>query len=168
MKLKKVEKIIELEWNMFQRVENIGGRASCQEDFETFYIMRRSQYENWTDQMLDVWTNYVLDCGAEGRNLLSEKYARMMQYSDLHYYNKHLKHKLPATPVRIFRLINEIIEQMILNFDKRKEFGENARMIAKDNFNEERYYNKILDIYSRSRFGLEFKAISLYPKVACL
>ena len=101
MKLNKVERIIELEWNMFQKVENIGGRASCQEDFETFYIMRRSQYENWTDEMLDVWTNYVLDCEAEGRNLLSEKYARMMQYSDLHYYNKHLKHKLPTTPYEI-------------------------------------------------------------------
>ena len=43
MKLEKVEKILQLEWNMFQKVENIGGRASCQEDFETFYIMRRSQ-----------------------------------------------------------------------------------------------------------------------------
>ena len=74
MKLEKVEKILQLEWNMFQKVENIGGRASCQEDFETFYIMRRSQYENWTDEMLDVWTNYVLECDSVGRNLLSEKY----------------------------------------------------------------------------------------------
>ena len=113
MKLEKVEKILQLEWNMFQKVENIGGRASCQENFETFYIMRRSQYENWTDEMLDVWLKYVMECEKEGRNLLSEKYARMMQYSDLHYYNKHLKHLLPVTPVRIFRLINEIVEQMI-------------------------------------------------------
>ncbi len=114
MKLEKVERILQLEWNMFQKVENIGGRASCQEDFETFYIMRRSQYENWTDEMLDVWTKYVEESELAGRNLLSEKYARMMQYSDLHYYNKHLKHKLPVTPVKIFRLINEIVEQLIL------------------------------------------------------
>ena len=114
MKLEKVEKILQLEWDMFQKVENIGGRASCQEDFETFYIMRRSQYENWTDEMLDVWTKYVEESEVAGRNLLSEKYARMMQYSDLHYYNKHLKHKLPVTPVKIFRLINEIVEQLIL------------------------------------------------------
>ena len=114
MKLEKVEKILQLEWNMFQKVENIGGRASCQEDFETFYIMRRSQYENWTDEMLDVWTKYVEESEEAGRNLLSEKYARMMQYSDLHYYNKHLKHKLPVTPVKIFRLINAIVEQLIL------------------------------------------------------
>jgi hypothetical protein len=114
MKLEKVEKILQLEWNMFQKVENIGGRASCQEDFETFYIMRRSQYENWTDEMLDVWTKYVEESEEAGRNLLSEKYARMMQYSDLHYYNKHLKYKLPVTPVKIFRLINEIVEQLIL------------------------------------------------------
>ncbi|MDD6880747.1 MAG: DUF4125 family protein, partial [Firmicutes bacterium] len=35
MKLEKVEKIINLEWQMFQKVENIGGRADCQSDFDT-------------------------------------------------------------------------------------------------------------------------------------
>lgn len=114
MKLEKVEKIIDLEWKMFQKVDNIGGRASCQEDFETFYIMRRSQYENWPDEMLDMWTDYLLDCDSCDRNLVTEKYARMMQYSDLHYYNKHLKHNLPMTPLKNFKLINEIVEQMLL------------------------------------------------------
>ena len=72
-----------------------------------------AKYENWTDEMLDLWIEYLEKSEAEGRNLLSEKYARMMQYTDLHYYNKHLKPVLPATPVRVFRLINEIVEQMI-------------------------------------------------------
>lgn len=35
-----IEKIIELEWNQFQAVHNEGGRASCQDDRETFDIMR--------------------------------------------------------------------------------------------------------------------------------
>ena len=35
--------IIGSEWNMFQEVSNIGGKALCQEDLETFRIMRFSQ-----------------------------------------------------------------------------------------------------------------------------
>lgn len=112
-KIEKVENIIEVEWQMFQNVDSLGGRASCQDDFETFYIMRRSQYENWPDEMLDVWTCYLKECETCGRNLVSEKYARMMQYNDLHYYNKHLKPFLPVTPTKHFKFINEIVEQMI-------------------------------------------------------
>ena len=47
-----IEEIIKTEWDMFQHVNNIGGRASCQDDWETFHIMRTSQYENWTDDLL--------------------------------------------------------------------------------------------------------------------
>ena len=36
-----LEAIIQLEWNMFQKVRNTGGRAGCQDDWETFYIMRK-------------------------------------------------------------------------------------------------------------------------------
>ena len=31
--------IVELEWEMFSDVNNMGGKASCQEDFMTFKIM---------------------------------------------------------------------------------------------------------------------------------
>ena len=52
----KIQKIIDIEWEMFQQVDNIGGRADCQDDKETFYIMRRSQYENWSGEMIDILT----------------------------------------------------------------------------------------------------------------
>ena len=55
----KIFKIISIEWDMFQDVNNIGGRASCQDDYETFEIMRRSQYENWTEEMLDIYLNWA-------------------------------------------------------------------------------------------------------------
>ena len=109
MKLEKVEKILQLEWNMFQKVENIGGRASCQENFETFYIMRRSQYENWTDEMLDVWLKYVMECEEEGRNLLSEKYARMMQSTNPLEYAR-LENDLPVINEDRIKIQEEIIK----------------------------------------------------------
>ena len=109
----KIEKIINTEWDMFQQVDNIGGRADCQDDFETSYIMRRSQYDNWTTEMVDAYSDFAARSQEEGRNLVSEKYARMMAYTDLHYFNKHLRDKLPAVPAKNFRLINRIVERLI-------------------------------------------------------
>lgn len=111
--MKKIEEIINTEWNMFQQVDNIGGRADCQDDRETFYIMRRSQYDNWTAEMVDAYSDFAARSQEEGRNLVSEKYARMMAYTDLHYFNKHLRDKLPAVPAKNFRLINRIVERLI-------------------------------------------------------
>lgn len=111
--MKWIEDIINLEWNMFQRVENIGGRASCQDDFETFSIMRRSQYENWPDAMLTRYYEYACACEKEGRNLVTEKYGRMMEYTDLPYYQKHVAPYMPFVPVKNYRLIQEIVETMI-------------------------------------------------------
>ena len=99
----KIEEIIKIEWQMFQNVDNLGGRADCQDDFETFYIMRRSQYDNWTAEMVDAYSDFAARSQEEGRNLVSEKYARMMAYTDLHYFNKHLRDKL----------INKIVERLI-------------------------------------------------------
>ncbi len=113
MNLKKIEHIIDIEWDMFQHTENIGGRASCQDDFETFYIMRRSQYESWREDMVDMYEAFAAECQHIGRNLVMEKYANMMQYTDLHYYNKHLKPYLPETPQAAFRYINIIVTEMI-------------------------------------------------------
>lgn len=31
-----IEEIIQREWDFFQKVQHIDGRASCQDDFETF------------------------------------------------------------------------------------------------------------------------------------
>ncbi|MFR0950514.1 MAG: DUF4125 family protein [Ruminococcus callidus] len=39
-----VEQLAELEFRTFDKVQGIGGRAACQDDWETFSIMRRSQY----------------------------------------------------------------------------------------------------------------------------
>ena len=47
-KQEKIEKLIQMEWEDFQKVNNEGGRASCQDDPETFFIMRRSHFAPWT------------------------------------------------------------------------------------------------------------------------
>lgn len=37
-KMKLIQRIIEREWTLFDEVHNIGGRASCQDDRETFLL----------------------------------------------------------------------------------------------------------------------------------
>ena len=108
-----IESIIEIEWEMFQHTENMGGRASCQDDFETFYIMRGSQYANWTDEMRECWLNFLKQSQSEGRNLVAEKYGRMMQFTNLHHYNKHIKPFVPAVPQSHYNMINTIVEAQI-------------------------------------------------------
>ena len=112
-----IEAIIDIEWDMFQHTRNIDGRAGCQDDFETFYIMRGSQYANWTDEMRTCWLEFLKECWmqeADGRrNLVAEKYGRMMQFTDLHYYNKHVAPYIPAVPQDNYRHINAIVRAQI-------------------------------------------------------
>lgn len=108
-----IEEIISVEWDMFQQVQNIGGRASCQDDFETFQIMRCSQYSNWSAEMRACYLPFLQNCREEGRNLVTEKYARMMEYTDTEYYDRVLAPALPRVPKLNYRLVNRIIPQLI-------------------------------------------------------
>ena len=76
-----VEQIILKEWKMFDAVNNVGGRASCQDDYRTFHIMRGSQYSAWNEKTLQSYHNDLEKAGEDGRNLVSEKYGFMMEYT---------------------------------------------------------------------------------------
>lgn len=112
-KKEKVTKIIAIEWDMFQHVQNIGGRASCQDDWETFEIMRLSQYENWTDAMLEIYLTHLLQSQLDGRNLIAEKYGRMMEFTDPQYYKEEIEPNIPALSEAARKLIEEIIQILI-------------------------------------------------------
>ena len=49
------EQIAALEWELFDKVHNRGGRAACQNDKRTFFIMRMSQFSAWTEDMRRSW-----------------------------------------------------------------------------------------------------------------
>lgn len=93
MKEELIEKIIKTEWRQFDRVQNEGGRAECQDDWNTFYIMRKSQYLAWTDELLESYYKDLQSAEEAGWNLITEKYARMMESTAPDKYEK-LKERL--------------------------------------------------------------------------
>lgn len=90
-----INRIIEEEWSMFDEVNNEGGRAACQDDEWTFYAMRYSQHNAFSVEMLESYEQDIMDALQKGRNLLTEKYAYMMEYTDPAYFEKNLRKHLP-------------------------------------------------------------------------
>ena len=102
-----VKSIIALEWAMFDLVQNIGGRATCQEDFVTFHIMRASQFLAWTQPMRESYLHDLQQAREAGRNLMEEKYAYMMERTSPTEYAK-LRHLLPPREGEKELFIHEI------------------------------------------------------------
>jgi len=108
--------IVDMEWGMFQKVNNIGGRASCQDDYATFSVNRVSQAESWSVATLESYLSDLETAAGEGRNLLSEKYARMMVSTSPVEYQR-IAHLLPPLDDEVLSLVEEII-QISLKWEK--------------------------------------------------
>ena len=90
------EAIVRHEWDQFQRTNNEGGRAACQGNWPVFHQMRLAQFLTWERPLL---TSYAADLDAAdhvGRNLVTEKYGRMMASTAPENFTKNID--------RIFRV----------------------------------------------------------------
>ncbi len=103
-----VENIVAMEWEAFDKVENEGGRADCQDDYETFYIMRKSQYLTWNVPLLQSFLQDLKKAKETGWNLISEKYARMMESTCKEEYDR-LKDKLPFVSEEKKAVVEQIV-----------------------------------------------------------
>ena len=148
-----IDKIVELEWKQFDQVKNEGGRASCQDDFETFAIMRKSQYLTWTEELLHSYYSDLLLAEQNGWNLIMEKYARMMQSTAPEKYEK----LVPTLPVRTKereQITEEIIKIQVAWMEQFSEkfpkMAGNARSI---HTYEDTVYNTSYETYLRGEIG---------------
>ena len=89
-----IEEIVREEWRQFQLINSQGGRASCQDDWEQFSIMRSSQFLVWPEPLLSSYAQDLQSASLEGRNLIFNKYAYMMARTDPAGYER-VKHVLP-------------------------------------------------------------------------
>ena len=121
-----IDKVIAEEWSQFDKVQNEGGRADCQDDFETFQIMRKSQYMTWSKEMLESFYEDLVNAKNSGWNLIMEKYARMMQSTNPLGYAQ-LEKDLPLISEDRIKIQEEIIK---IQVDWMEEFSKSYPGLA--------------------------------------
>lgn len=111
-KAARIAAIVDEEWRQFQQVQNEGGRASCQDDRDTFGLMRTSQFTPWAEEVLASYQQDLKRAGEEGWNLLTEKYARMMEHTAPQQYAR-LADRLPERSAERLQLQELLISIMM-------------------------------------------------------
>lgn len=113
-----INEVIEIEYEMFDKVNGLEGRASCQDNYKTFYIMRYSQHQALSKETIESYLKDLKKAKEEFRNLITEKYAYMMEITDEKYYREKLEKQLPLCSNEKIELINQILK--ILDEDYKK------------------------------------------------
>lgn len=162
--------IAQLEFEAFDKVQNEGGRAECQNNWATFSIMRKSQYLTWDKVML---MQYLYDFEREyskGHNLITEKYGRMMESTAPSEYEK-IKEHFPELSQEKKAIIEQIVgmqvgwmEEFAAEYPR---LADNARSIRTM---EDTAYNTSYETYLRGELGTySDKMLELYGRymVAC-
>ena len=114
-----IRKIIEDEWALFHTV-NGDYAVSCQNDRPTFEIMRRAQYEAWSPEALELYAADLAAAIAEGRNIVREKYIRMMRSTAPEDYARFAA-ELPPVSEEKAALTAEIWEHHAAQNEKMRE-----------------------------------------------
>ncbi len=170
--LQLAEEIARMEFEAFDKVHNEGGRASCQNDWFTFSIMRKSQYMTWSRVML---LQYLYDFHREysrGHNLIEEKYGRMMESTAPERYRE-IKDHFPELSEEKQNIIEQICGMQVGWMEEfAREYpalADNARSIhtAQDNpfdTSYETYLRGELGTYSDKMLELYGRYIVKYAK----
>lgn len=159
------EDIAKLEFEAFDKVQNEGGRASCQNDWGTFSIMRKSQYLTWNKTML---MQYIYDFHREysrGHNLIEEKYGRMMESTAPEKYQE-LKGHFPELSEEKKAVIRQICSMQVSWMEdfanKYPALADNARSI---HTYEDNPFNTSYETYLRGELGTySDKMLQLYGR----
>ena len=148
-----IDEVIEREWEQFQYVQNEGGRASCQDDHETFVIMRKSQFMNWTQELLESYRQDLIDAEAAHWNLLTEKYARMMASTAPEQYAE-LEPVLPKRSKERIQMQEEMIaQQMRWEEDFAKRFPAIASTGRVIHTSEDTPWDTSIETYARGEIS---------------
>lgn len=137
--------IIEIELDMFQRVRT-ADPSLCKDRPETFKVMRRMTHSVLSTETLESYPEDLHKAKAEGRNLLTEKYARM-------------DNKIP--PLKTNPAIGDIVE---IEAHWMAELLEKYPRIFKGGASFKTYLSSELETYSDKTLELYFEHVSKAKK----
>ncbi|AKV55583.1 hypothetical protein BACT_1178 [Bifidobacterium actinocoloniiforme DSM 22766] len=162
------ERIVKHEWDQFQQVDNEGGRANCQGNWPTFHQMRLSQFSVWPRELLESYADDLDRADAEARNLLTEKYGRMMESTAPEDYRRDIAPYLPKLGLERQERQERVIRQQVAwakDFrDRYPTLGQEMRRLrtADDTAQDtsfETYLRGELSTYSLKTLGLYEKMV---------
>ncbi|MBU1053269.1 MAG: DUF4125 family protein [Proteobacteria bacterium] len=102
-----IKSILEIEWEMFTKVQNADERASCQDNKPIFMVMRKAQADTWGMDTLASYLNDLKVAKENQINLMTIKYARMMEITFPEEYEA-IKNQLPPVTPKARELVDEI------------------------------------------------------------
>ena len=143
-----------MEWEMFHTVQNMGGPAACQQDRKTFETMRSSQILSWSGEGADSYLEDLRRAKADKRNLMEEKYARMMEHTSPADFRRRIAPHLPEldeeAPPLIDRLTQMAVGWMEQVAAKYPSLGARGRPIRATADNE---FTTSFETYSRGELA---------------
>ncbi|MDN4471433.1 DUF4125 family protein [Demequina zhanjiangensis] len=108
-RLERAREVVAHEWEQFQLVRGDDGRAACQDNPAEFEVQRLGQFMTWPMPLLDSYKADLEAADAAGRNLLTEKYARMMEPTEPERYARELSPHLPPLTAERVAAQEEIV-----------------------------------------------------------
>jgi hypothetical protein len=108
-----VKEIVDLEWEMFSNVQSVDGPVSCQQSPKTFEVMRSSQLKSWSDEAAASYLDDLHAANERGRNLMTEKYARMMAWTspcEFQRIETRIPHLTPEAEDHVERLTRMLVD----------------------------------------------------------
>lgn len=160
--------IAKTEWELFQNVQNTGGRASCQNDPDTFFKMRMSQWMVYSEETLKSYQRDLENSIKEGRNLIFEKYGFMMETTypeEFEGIKEHLPKVSPETEKMIDEMAHIHVKWDKEVYEKYPHIRENGRVFrssedsVQNGSSSESYLKGEYKTYSRETVELIYKQV---------
>ena len=160
--------IAKTEWELFQNVQNTGGRASCQNDPDTFFKMRMSQWMVYSEETLKSYQRDLENSIKEGRNLIFEKYGFMMETTYPEEFEG-IKEHLPKVSPEMEKMIDGMADIHVKwdkeVYEKYPHIRENGRVFrssedsVQNGSSSESYLKGEYKTYSRETVELIYKQV---------
>ncbi len=160
--------IAQMEWELFQNVQNTGGRASCQNDSDTFFKMRMSQWMVYSKETLESYMEDLRSSIEQGRNLIFEKYGFMMETTYPEEFEG-IKEHLPKVSPEMEKMIDEMADIHVKwdkeVYEKYPHIRENGRVFrssedsVQNGSSSESYLKGEYKTYSRETVELIYKQV---------